>query len=400
MVGMKETFRWFGPADPVSLDDIRQCGCEGVMTSLHHVPYGELWPREEIAARKAELEKFGLKWIAVESVPVSEAIKTRTGKFEQHIKNYKETIRNLGREDVGVLIYNFMPVLDWIRTDMAHRLEDGTECLHFDPVRFAAFEIHVLKREGAEKDYTPEQLGKAKVFFGELNPPEIAAFEQSIIDVFPGVDLRFSIQDIRNLLAQYKNIDHDRLLEHLRLFLEEVVPVCEEVGVKMAIHPDDPPFPVLGLPRIVSTEKDLQCILEMHGSMANGICFCTGSLSPRADNDLSGMVERLGHRIHALHLRNTQRNDDGSFYEAGHLEGSVDMFAVLKAVLNEMEKRKNAGRNDWQLPFRPDHGRRMLDDYSKPPLKTPGYDCIGRLRGLSEIRGLQLGISRMMEASV
>ena len=351
-------------------------------------------------ARKEALEKGGLKWVAVESVPVSEAIKTRTGEFRQHIENYKETIRNLGREEVGVVVYNFMPVLDWIRTDMAHRLEDGTECLHFDPVRFAAFEIYVLKREGAEKDYTPEQLDRAQVFFEELLPSEIATFEQLIIDVFPGVDLGFSIQDIRTLLAQYKNIDHDRLLEHLRLFLEEVVPVCEEVGVKMAVHPDDPPFPVLGLPRIVSTEKDLRCILDMHDSLANGICFCTGSLSPRADNDLPGMVERLGPRIHALHLRSTQRNDDGSFYEAGHLEGSVDLFAVVKAVLIEMKRRKDAGREDWKLPLRPDHGRRMLDDYSKPPLKTPGYDCIGRLRGLSEIRGLQLGISRMMEDAI
>jgi len=400
MIGMKETFRWFGPADPVSLEDIRQCGCEGVMTSLHHIPYGEMWPREEIASRKAALEKASLKWITVESVPVSEAIKTRTGKFRQHIENYKETVRNLGKENIEVVIYNFMPVLDWIRTDMAYRLADGTESLHFDPVRFAAFEIHLLKRDGAEKDYTPEQIQKAGIFFESLNPAETAAFEQSIIDVFPGVDLDFSIQDIRELLTRYEHIDHDRLLEHLRLFLEEVLPVCEEAGVKMAIHPDDPPFPVLGLPRIVSTEKDLQCILKMQDSMANGICFCTGSLSPRGDNDLPGIIKRLGSRIHALHLRSTQRNDDGSFYEAGHLEGSVDMFAVVKAILNEMKRRKDEGREDWQLPLRPDHGRRMLDDYLKPPLKTPGYDCIGRLRGLSEIRGLQLGISRMMEPAI
>jgi mannonate dehydratase len=397
VITLKETFRWFGPDDSVSLTDIRQCGCEGVMTSLHHIPYGEAWSRTEISGRKAELDEQDLEWIAVESVPVSEAIKTRSGDFVRHIENYKETIRALGAEGVSVVIYNFMPVLDWIRTDMAFALDDGSECMSFDPVRFAAFEVYILQRAGAEEDYSVEQLKKAKRFYRGLNDAERAAFEASIIDVFPGVDLGMSIVDVRAMLALYADIDLDRLRAHLCLFLEEVIPVCEEAGVKLAIHPDDPPFAVLGLPRLARNEKDLMEIIAMVDSPANGICFCSGSLSPREENDLPQMIERLGHRINVFHLRSTQRNADGSFYESGHLEGAVDMFSVVKAALLEMKERKTAGRTDWQLSFRPDHGRRMLDDLNKPRLKTPGYDCIGRMKGLSEIRGLQIGISRMLE---
>lgn len=396
MITMKETFRWYGPSDPVSLRDIKQCGCSGLITSLHHIPYGEAWPRDEIAKRKAVLAEFGLTWEAVESVPVSEDIRTRTGDFERHIENYKESIRNLGAEGIEVIIYNFMPVLDWIRTDLAYKLDDETECLHFDPVRFAAFEIYMLKREGAEKDYTPEQLAKAKAFFEAMSDEEAAAFEASIIDVFPGMDFGFTIQDVRDMLAKYDNISREQLKEHFKLFLQAVIPACEEAGVRMAVHPDDPPYSVLGLPRIVSCEQDVKDIVAMYDSPANGLCFCTGSYSPRADNDLPGMIERWGHRINVMHLRSTQRNDDGSFYEANHLEGSVDMFAVVKAVLIEMQKRKANGRSDWQLAYRPDHGHTMLDDLAKPIAPNPGYTCIGRMRGLAEIRGLQLGISRMM----
>lgn len=394
MLRMNESFRWFGPTDPVSLSNIRQCGCEGVITSLHHIPYGEVWSRTDIAERKAELAKYGLEWFAAESVPVSEDIKTRSGDFERHVENYKESIRNLGAEGIGIVIYNFMPVLDWIRTDLSYRLEDGTECLHYDPARFAAFELYLLKRAGAEKDYTPQQLEKAERFFGNLTKDERLAFERGIIDVFPGVNWGLGIQDIRDRLARYDMMDCVRLQEHLKLFLQEVIPVCEAAGVRMAIHPDDPPFPVLGLPRIVSCEDDFKAIAGMVDSPANGFCFCAGSLSARADNDLSGMVERWGHRIHVMHLRSTQRQDDGSFYEAGHLSGSVDMYSLVKAALLEMKKRKEAGRDDWQIPFRPDHGPVMLDDLGKQIPLTPGYPCIGRLRGLSEIRGLQLGITR------
>lgn len=393
---MTETFRWYGPDDPVTLAHIRQCGCEGVMTSLHHIPYGEIWPPDEIAKRKAEVESAGLKWIAVESVPVHEDIKTRTGDFERHIENYKQTLRNLGAASINIVVYNFMPVLDWVRTDMALELEDGSKCLSFDPVKFAAFEVFLLKREGAEEDYTSEQFDEARTFFNGLSVEERAAFEKSIIDVFPGCRLGLSMDDVRERLAAFDDIDADRLKEHLRLFLDEVAPVAEEAGVRLAIHPDDPPFPILGLPRIVSSEQDLEDLLSMHNSPSNGICFCTGSLSPRADNDLPGMIERFGSRIHALHLRSTQRCADGSFYEANHLEGSMDMYAVLKAAIEEMKHRKDEGRADWRMVLRPDHGHVMLDDLDKPAGDNPGYTCIGRMRGLSEIRGLQLGIVRSL----
>jgi mannonate dehydratase len=391
---MTETFRWFGPDDPVSLADIKQCGCTGVMTSLHHIAYGEPWPREAIGKRKAELAEHGLEWSAVESVPVSEAIKTRTGDYERHIENYKTSLRNLGAEGIETVIYNFMPVLDWVRTDMAFPLDDGTQSMHFDPVRFAAFELHLLKRKGAENDYSPEQIQQAEQFFETLNADERKVFERRIVDVFPGMDFDFTLQDVRDMLSRYDSIDRKQLQQHLNLFLQDVLPVCEEAGVRLAIHPDDPPYSILGLPRIVSCETDIQSIMGMHDSPANGLCFCTGSYSSRGDNDLPKMINHWGHRINAIHLRSTQRNPDGSFYEANHLEGSMDMYAVVKALLTEIQKRKETGRADWQLAFRPDHGHTMLDDLKKPLTPTPGYSCIGRLRGLAEIRGLQTAISR------
>ncbi len=396
MVAMKETFRWFGPGDPVSLADIKQCGCTGVITSLHHIAYGEPWSRAEIAKRKVELAAYNLEWTAVESVPVSESIKTRTGDYARHIENYKTSLRNLGMEGVEVVIYNFMPALDWVRTNMDFELDDGTKSMHFDPIRFAAFELYLLKRKGAENDYSPEQLEQAKRFFEALDADGVKRFERNIIDVFPGMDFDFTIQDVRDMLSCHDTIDHEKLKKHLKLFLEEIIPVCEEAGVRMSIHPDDPPFSILGLPRIVSCEADIQEIMGMYDSPANGLCFCTGSYSARADNDLPGMIDRWGHRINVMHLRSTQRNTDGSFYEANHLEGSVDMYAVVKAVLSEMKKRKDAGHADWQLAFRPDHGHTMLGDLKKPTTPTPGYSCIGRMRGLAEIRGLQMGIARAM----
>jgi len=396
MLCMKETFRWFGPDDPVSLNDIRQCGCRNVITSLHHIPSGEAWSYDEIQRRKAFLAKQGMEWTAVESLPVSEAIKTRGGDFERHLSNYKKALRALGAAGIDLVIYNFMPVLDWVRTDMAYRLPDGTQTLYYNPIHCAAFDLYLLKRPGAEKSYSAKQLQQAKQFFQSLNKSEVDAFTQTLIDVFPGVSPGLTLDDIRSMLAAYRGMKRNRLKQHLKLFLQEVIPVCEEVGIRMAIHPDDPPFPLLGLPRIVSCETDLQDIVNMVDSPANGICFCTGSLSLRADNNLPGMIKRFGHRIHFLHLRNMQRNEDGSFYETSHLAGSVDMAAVVKAVLFEMKKRQDAGRADWQLAFRPDHGLTMLDDLRKPPPKTPGYHCIGRLRGLSELRGLQKGIAYML----
>lgn len=389
---LEEGFRWFGPSDPVPLAYIRQAGATAVFTALHQIPYGEPWPRETIAGRKAVVEAAGLRWTAVESVPVHEDIKVGRGDLKQLFENYTGTLRNLAAEGIGVVVYNFMPVLDWVRTEMRSVLPDGSECLHFDPARFAAFEIYALKRAGAEDDYTPEQLARAEAWWRNLDDPARAAFVQSIIDVFPGVKWGLSLDHIRVMLARYEQMDDGRLRENLARFLDAVIPVAEEVGVRLAIHPDDPPFPILGLPRIVSKSADVAAIFKMADSTANGLCFCTGSFSARADNDLPAMAREFARRIHAVHLRSTQRLPDGSFFEADHLAGSVDMPAVVRALLDEQDRRRGEGRADWRLPLRPDHGHTMMDDLLKPEGITPGYSCIGRMRGLAELRGLMLGL--------
>jgi mannonate dehydratase len=393
---LKECFRWFGPNDPVSLRDITQCGCTGVYTSLHHIPYGEVWSRAEIRKRLDILKPYGLNWTAVESVPVSEAIRTRTGDFERHLENYRQTLENLGAEGVNLVIYNFMPALDWVRTDLAHKLPDGSECLLFDPAKFAAFEIYFLKRPGAEKDYTAAQLGKAKAFFDSLDDAGKAKFEKAILDVFPGVKMGVTIESFRAMLAKYDGIDEAKLREHYKLFLEAVVPTAEKAGVRLAVHPDDPPFPILGLARIASTEADFKQIVEMVPSPSNGICFCTGSLSARAENDLPGMVKRLGKHIHCVHLRSVQRNPDGTFYEANHMEGCANLPAVMTEVLKLNATRDAAHK----LSVRPDHGHRILDDLKKPVNPNPGYDCLGRMKGLAELRGLQIGLAYAMEHKI
>lgn len=385
-------FRWFGPSDPVPLNYIRQAGATAVYTSLHLIPYGEVWPRAAIRERKAIIEQAGLKWVAVESVPVHEDIKTGSGDLEQLFANYTETLSNLAAEDIRVAIYNFMPVLDWVRTDMKWKLPDGAETLHFDPVKFAAFEIFALKRRGAEADCTPAQIKAAAAWWQSLDDAAKACFIQTIIDVFPGVKWGLSLDDIRERLARYENINASRLRGNLARFLAAVIPVAEQVGVRMAIHPDDPPFPVLGLPRIVSTATDVEAIFKMVDSPANGLCFCTGSFSARPDNDLARMARQFGPRIHAAHLRSTRREPDGSFYEAAHLAGSVDMPAIVRILLDEQDRRQTTSRTDWRLSFRPDHGHTIMDDLGKPPGITPGYPCIGRMRGLAELRGLMLGL--------
>jgi mannonate dehydratase len=371
---------------------MRQAGATAVFTSLHQVPYGELWPREAIRQRKELIAAAGLRWTAVESVPVHEDIKTGGGDLKRLFDNYTATLRNLAAEGISLVIYNFMPVLDWVRTDMHYVLPDGSESMHYDPVRFAAFEIHALKRPGAEADYTPGQLERAAAWWNSLDNPAREKFIRTIIDVFPGVKWALSLDHIRAMLARYAHIHEHALRANLARFLEAVVPVAEEVGVRLAIHPDDPPFSVLGLPRIVSQTSDVEKIFKMADSPANGLCLCTGSLSVRADNDLPAMARQFAPRIHAVHLRSTQRCADGSFYEAGHLAGSVDMPAVVRALLDEQDRRRAANRPDWQLPFRPDHGHTMMDDLGKPPGITPGYSCIGRMRGLAELRGLMLGL--------
>jgi mannonate dehydratase len=389
---LEEGFRWFGPDDPVPLSYIRQAGATAVFTSLHQIPYGELWSREAIRERKQLIEAAGLTWTAVESVPVHEDIKTGSGDLQRLFDNYTATLRNLAAEGITLVIYNFMPVLDWVRTEMRSVLPDGSECLHFDPVRFAAFEIHALKRDGAEQDYTALQCQNAQLWWDGLDEAARSSFVGSIIDVFPGVKWGLSLDHIRTMLRRYDGLTERDLRTNLARFLQAIIPVAEETGVRMAIHPDDPPFSVLGLPRIVSTAADIEAIFAMADSPANGLCFCTGSLGARADNALPEMVRQFGSRIHAAHLRSTQRLPDGSFYEADHLAGSVPMPAVMRALLDEQDARRGAARSDWQLPFRPDHGHTMMDDLAKPVTITPGYSCIGRMRGLSELRGLMLGL--------
>jgi mannonate dehydratase len=389
---MLEAFRWFGPADPVPLAWLRQTGATGVFSAIHRIPYGEVWSRADVREHKTAIETAGLRWVAVESVPVHEDIKTGRGDLARWFENYRATLRNLAAEGVRLVIYNFMPALDWLRTDMRHRLPDGSECLRFDPHRLAAFDIHALQRKGAEADYTPEQIARAADWWQTLGDTERETFIAGIIDVFPGCKWGLSLGDIRDMLARHAHLDAAALRANLARFLAEVVPTAEQIGVRLAIHPDDPPFPVLGLPRIVSDAESIAAILRMADNPANGLCFCTGSLGVRTTNDLPAMVRQFAPRIHAVHLRSSQRLPDGAFYEAGHLEGSVDMPAVVRELLAEQDRRQSTGERDWQLPFRPDHGRVMLDDLGKPPGVTPGYSCIGRMRGLAELRGLMAGL--------
>lgn len=393
---MAEAMRWFGPADSTTLAEIRQTGATEVFSSLHEVAYGEAWPEESIRVRREAIAAAGLAWTVVESVPVHESIKTRTGDFRRHIAHYQLTLRRLGAAGVRTVVYNFMPALDWVRTDLRHVLPDGTEALRYDPAKFAAFDLFGLARPGAEKDFTLEQRRQAEAFWHECSPAEREAFVRQTLDLFPGVRLGLTLADFRTMLARYQGIDANVLREHLRRFLREVVPVAEEAGVRLAIHPDDPPFPVLGLARVVSTESDLREILAMVDSPANGLCYCTGSLGSRGNNDLPGIVQRLGSRIHAVHLRSVERSPDGAILEAEHLGGDVDMPAVVRALLVEQARRRRENRVDWRLPLRPDHGRMMLDDFRRPAPACPGYPLIGRLRGLAELRGLQRGISRLL----
>jgi mannonate dehydratase len=394
---MAEGMRWFGPTDPVSLAEIRQTGATAIFSSLHEIPYGEAWPADAIVRRRDEIAAAGLAWRIVESVPVHESIKTRTGDFNRHIENYRLTIQRLGAAGIDVVIYNFMPGMDWVRTDLHHRLPDGSEALLYDPAKLAAFDLFALRRPAAEKDFTPKQQEAAQAFWASQSDAARDAFIAQTLDLFPGVRLGLTLEGLRARLALYESIDATRLKQNLKLFLQAIVPAAHEAGVRLAIHPDDPPFSVLGLPRIVSTERDLSDIVAMVDQPANGLCYCTGSLGARADNDLTGIVQRLGKHIHAVHLRSVQREANGVFYEANHLEGSADMPPVVRALLQEQAGRRERGRSDWRVTLRPDHGHMMLDDFKRPPPACPGYSIIGRLRGLAELRGLQLGISRGLQ---
>ena len=389
---LEECFRWFGPADPVPLHHIRHAGATAVFTSLHQIPYGELWPLEAIRERKAQLAAAGLRWSAVESVPVHEDIKTGSGDLAYLLNNYAQTLRHLAAEGVHTVVYNFMPVLDWVRTDMRHVLPDGTECLLFDPVKFCAFDLYALQRPGAEADFTAEQIAAAAAWWVTLSDEARSTFIKTIIDVFPGVKWGLTLDDIRARLAAYARIGRAELTANLSRFLNHVIPVAAEVGVRLAIHPDDPPFPVLGLPRIVSTADDVATLFALADHQANGLCFCSGSFGARPDNDLPTMAARFAPRIHAVHLRATKRLPSGVFFEADHLDGDVDMPALLRILLDEQDCRRAAGRPDWQMPLRPDHGHVMMHDLDHYVPLTPGYSAIGRMRGLAELRGVMHGL--------
>lgn len=402
-MAFEKTMRWFGDKDPIKLSDLRQIGVEGIVTALHHIPNGEVWTVDEIMKVKNKIEAHGMRWSVVESLPVSEGIKIHSDDYPRLIANYQESLRNLGRCGIDIVVYNFMPVLDWVRTDLHYKLESGVEVMYFDFPTFVAFDAFVLKRPGAENDYPAEIVAKAREVYKNMSEGEAERLAYNIIVVTQGfIDgvVDGSTPDYKKVflsyIDRYKGIGRDQLRANLSRFLKDVVPVAEEYGINMAVHPDDPPFPVLGLPRIVSTKEDLEWIISQVDSVSNGINFCTGSLSVRSNDYILDMIKSVGHRIHFLHLRNNVLLPNGCFHEYGHIEGCVDMYEVAKALLIEQRRRIREGLKDKdiRMPVRPDHGVKMLDDYTREA--NPGYPLIGRLKGLAELAGLEMGIERSL----